>query len=609
VVRLACVLSGGDARFQPSRPLDDEDRCEEALAAACGARELRPWYRPAVEAQVDQLTQLDRREEALALLKEANERLASGRLVWRQAALLADMERFEQAWTLCARVSELLPLLEKKPAEQLAGFRAHAAYCCGRLGDARRWIGRAKGPFFEEMARRLEADEPGCRKVLPVPYVRQHHQTCAPATLAELSHYWGKPVDQLEVARQICYGGTPAHEQRCWAERNGFVVREFRVTWETAVALIDRGVPFAMQLSTADWAHLLAIIGYDSRLHTLLVRDPSRPGCGEFMAEKFLEDSRATGPRGTVLVPREKAALLDGLELPEEEIYEELDRVACALRSHQPEDAREVVERLERDHPGHRLTLEARARLATYDGDASTALRCTERLLEQFPDAPMFRLLKLSFLGELARREQRTELLREACRGPETAVVFWQRYAAELLDDARQHREAAYWLRRAMRADPAAGENYRLLGHVFWRARRREEALELYRFSACLEETNEECATAYFVASQHLRRTEEALGWLRERFERFGHQSGWPARTLARALVRLARFGEALDVIEKALRLRPDDGDLLLEAAELHANCGDEKRAAELLEAARNVSHPHQWLRMAAGLARARGDR
>ncbi len=593
---------------QRSVVLGCEDRCEEALAAALGARELRPWYRPAVEATVEQLLQLDRQQEALELLDQANQRLTSGLLVWRQAGLLADMERFEETWSLCAKIAELLPLMEKRAVQELAGLRAHTAYCCGKLEEALRFSREAESPFFEQMAQRLESGQVGCRKLLPVPFVRQHHKTCAPATVVSLSRYWDKPADQLQVAREICYGGTPAHEQRSWAERNGFRVREFRVTWESAVALIDRQVPFAMQLSTADWAHLLAVIGYDSRLRTLLVRDPARPGLGEFGADKLLEESRATGPRGTAMVPREKGALLDGLELPEEEIYEQLDRVACCLRSHQGEEARQVVEKLERDHPGHRLCIEARARLASYDGDPATGLKCTERLLEQFPDAAMFRMLMLSFLTELARREQRLELLREACHGPHTAVVYWQRYAAELSDDARQHPQAAYWLRRAIRADPTAGENYRLLGNIQWTRQRREEALGLYRFGACLEETDEQCAHTYFVASHHLRRTEEALGLLRDRFERYGGQSGWPARTLGWALLHLDRFEEMFALLQAALRLRPDDGDLLLFAAEMHASCAQEARAGELLEAARSVAHPHQWLRTAAELARRRGE-
>ena len=46
-----------------------------------------------------------------------------------------------------------------------------------------------------------------------------------------------------------------------------------------------------------------ALIGYDSRRGSLLVRDPYQRYLGEFIAGDTLERYRSTGPRGLALVP------------------------------------------------------------------------------------------------------------------------------------------------------------------------------------------------------------------------------------------------------------------------------------------------------------------
>src|SRR4029078_11346090 len=86
----------------------------------------------------------------------------------------------------------------------------------------------------------------GKRVGLKVGFVRQHHMTCAPATLSAISRFWSMPADHLEVAEAICYDGTPAHSERRWAEDHGWATVEFSVTWDAARALIDRGVPFTL---------------------------------------------------------------------------------------------------------------------------------------------------------------------------------------------------------------------------------------------------------------------------------------------------------------------------------------------------------------------------
>src|SRR5262249_15865758 len=132
-----------------------------------------------------------------------------------------------------------------------------------------------KDPWSKKLAERFRDPTASRRRVrLGVEFVRQHHMTCAPATLSALSHYWAMPAEDVQVAEAISYDGTPDHSERGWAERNGFVIREFTVTWPAAVALLQRGVPFTLTTREAASGHLQAVIGFDELRGTLLIRDP-----------------------------------------------------------------------------------------------------------------------------------------------------------------------------------------------------------------------------------------------------------------------------------------------------------------------------------------------
>lgn len=607
-------------RLAPERPwiwveraalLDAEDRREEALDAARRALELRPWFRPAVQTAAHYLVQLNRDDEALALLTGAAERLQCGDLFIQLAALKMELRCYTEARADLQRALPLLPLLERDRTRRklMAAQRADAAYYCGDYDEAARLAAEADLPFFKEIAKRL-AVRPleGKRVLLPVGFVRQHYVTCAPATLAMLSQYWSKPADHLEVAEKICYDGTPAHSERRWAEDAGFLVREFRIAWGPATALLDRGVPFALHTVDPGSAHLQAVIGYDARRGTFLVRDPSERHFGEVLAEKLLEHYRSTGPRGVALVPRERAELLEGLELPDAGLYDDCYQIELALQAHDRQRAQEIHNRLRQSHPTHPLTLRARGAMAGYDADTTNILHYAELLLKQFPDDPNLQVTRLNCLRELGRREDRLAALEKLCAKPDADPFFLVKYAQELADDARERPRVLDLLGRALRRKPLDADNFALRADVAWDRGQRGEALALYRFAACLADKDQARARSYFIAARHLRQTDRALGLLADRFRRFGARSGHPAQTLCWAYEQLERTGAAFDALDQALSLRPDDGDLLLSAADAHGRYGRSGRAGELLRRAEGISHRLAWLRTAAWLALYRSD-
>ncbi len=583
--------------------LDMEDRGEQSLEAARKALALQPFYRPAVQHAGHTLLQLNRDDEAMELFQRAMEVLESGAVLCQLACLQIELGHYREARQSLARLDGYFPLLhrDKDMIKWIDSRRSDAAYYCGDIEEAARLARGVDHPFCKSLAENLEKNGATGRRVeLNVGFVRQHHATCSPATLSALCRYWNRPYDHLEVAEKICYDGTPEHSERNWVTEHGFHAREFRVTWEGAKALIDAGIPFTLTTVAPGAAHLQAVFGYDSRRGVLLVRDPNERHFTECLAEEMIKHLTSTGPRGMAFVPAEEAARLNALPLPDSELYDHNYAMHRALDRHDREAAETAQRRMAEIDQGHRLTIHARATLASYDADHVGLLRAVERLLELFPDDVNQWMARLRLLRENGTRDERLKLLKEVCAKADVDPVFFQQYAEELLDDQREHEHAACLLRRAMRARPLDANNLRLMASMFWAQQDREESLRLLRFAACLEDKNEARSYAYFSASRHLNRTEEVLDYLRDRFTRFGAQKSWPAQTLSVAHEQLEQAEEAFRVIEAALEMRPDDGELLLFAAELYGRFARDERARELLERARGRCHPLAWLRVMA---------
>jgi tetratricopeptide (TPR) repeat protein len=546
---------------------------------------------------------------AVAILQEASQHLESASVVAQLAHLQIELGLYSEARSSYERFAQLSPMLDKEGTKWLTARRSDTAYFCGDYALAAEWAKQVGTPFYNQLVERLSKLPPeASRVVLPVGFVRQHHMTCGPATLSTISRFWGMPAEHLGIAEEICYDGTPATSERHWAQQNGWTVREFTVTWENAVALIDRGIPFTLTTVEPTSAHLQAVIGYDSRLRMLIMRDPYLRHSVEAWADALLECYRATGPRGMALVPSDKASLFEGLDLPDAGLYDLFHRLQQALLKHNRTAADAVYQRMATDAANHRLTLQARYSLAAYDADHTNLLACTEQLLELFPNNANLLLSKLSCLQELARRDQWMALLQQLCSQKSSHPVFWQQYAQVLSDDAREYNKAIHLLRRAIRFMPTDADNFYTLANILWYQRHFQEAFELYRFATCINDKDHKFAFAYFSAARYFKQTEAAILLLGQRFQRFGKQSPQPAQTLFWAYSQVERMGEAFAVLETAFELRPDDGELLLYAAKVYASNGNFDRAATLLDKAKDKAPYASWLRTAASLALYRGE-
>jgi tetratricopeptide (TPR) repeat protein len=600
-------------RLQRARLLECQDRVEEALETVREASALypHPYYRAAVQMQAQLLQSLDRDEDAIRLLSEAGEVLQNGPVMGQLYALLSENGQWNEAETALERFVALSPLLEKPGRNWVDAQRARAAYHRGQRADAARFASLLDDDFHKQFVAKLAAAPEAAERVqLDVSFVRQHFKTCAPATLTALGRFWRMSSEHLKLAEAMCYDGTPSWQQRDWAEQNGWAVCEFRVTPESAVALLERGIPFAITTVEATSAHMMAVMGFDRTRGTLLLRDPSQPYVIEYQGEEFLKRYRAFGPHGMVFIPSGERAQLDGVELPEAALYESRHRFWLALSKHDRDGAMSALRQLESDSTDAVLTWEARLELATYDGNITEQARCLDKLLELFPNNAA-RLLRRHDCLQHATREERVQFLTEACRTKDADPALFLALARSLQGDAQRTTEARRWLRRAMRFRPMDAGAINVLADLHWGYGQLEEAVECYRFAANLEGFREHLYQAWFVACRRTRRTSEAITHLQDRFARFGRRSEQPALTLAWAWREMEQPARAREVLEEAIRLRPADGYLLLRAASVMAGSLDADASGEAdkyLQAAKGKVRTSDWLRTSAEIAENRLD-
>jgi len=605
------AMAPGDPWIQLERAIlfERQDRYQDSLAVARAALSLDPDRPDALLLNAHVLQLLNRDEEAREILGSAAGRLQSAAVVSALALVQIDLELYPQARESYDQIAFLSPAMELRFAQWLCARRSDAAYLCGDVDAAIELARASQNPFHLTVAERMEKTRDGRRVRLPARFVRQHHMSCGPATLTAVSELWKMPADHLQVTEEICYDGTPAHSERRWAEENGWLVREFTVTWAAARTLLDRGIAFTLTTVEPGSAHLQAVIGYDERRGVLLLRDPFVRTLIELEIDGALERWALTGPRGMAMVPLAQRDLLDGLDLPDAAERDRLYRIDRALHAHDRRAAQAALAELEALSPGHLLAIHGRRTIAAYDGDAQALLECAEALLDRFPGDASLLLSKASTLRGLGRRAERVALLEEQggkVHGGEP--LLWVELASELRQDAREHDEAVGLLRRALRQYPSAPA-FRVLGEVRWEQHRRREALSLFRYAYCLEGKNESHANAFFLAARALDEAEAALRVLRDRFDRFGRKSGLPARTLFQALDLLHQGPEAFAVLDRALGLREDDVDLLLYAADAYGRTGRTDRAQELLDRVEDNARGASWHRASAALAAYRCDK
>lgn len=202
-----------------------QDRYDEAIAACLEALRLYPSHRAAIQGLAHLHTLTGNDAEAIRLLQTASANMQSADVEAQLFGLLSEHRQFDEAAAALTRCRTYTPLADKGWRRWLDAQEVDNLLARKQFDEAAHRCGALNEPFYVDIRARLAepASNTDLQRVqLDVGFVRQHHLTCAPATLSALSHYWGYAAEHLEIAEQICYDGTPASSERAWAERNGF---------------------------------------------------------------------------------------------------------------------------------------------------------------------------------------------------------------------------------------------------------------------------------------------------------------------------------------------------------------------------------------------------
>lgn len=589
--------------------LQREDRYPEAMAV------LEPWLassappRPVVAAGAELLLLLDQRDDAVALLAKHAPRMESVELCLRLYDLLLENGERDAAAEALQRARSLVPELPGTVDRELVYREFELHYERGELDQALQAADELKDPFVVSVRERLRErrDQPA-EALLPVAFVRQHHMTCAPATFVALARYWGHQFDHLEVAEQICYDGTPASTERRWISELGWHVREFEMDHDIIRALVDRGVPVALSTVEPGSAHMQAIVGYDLRKGVYKIRDPFSPLISEMLMDGAAKRYAATGPRCMVVVPSDQAGRLEGIELPAARLYDHYHDLQLALERHDRPAAVTALEQLRQEGAEHRLVLWGERSLAAYDHDAPASLKTLDALLERYPEDLNLIASRADMLGELGRFQEQRTYLREQLEAGHSHPLLIQTLVHALRHDYRVAEETHQWLERLLRLEPTRATALYSLAGLNWDEGKREQAFELYRLCACLEDKVERYAQSYFKAARFLRQTDQALDWLRRRADRLGPLSADARVTLALMLEQLDLSREAAEVFEQALNEHPRNVWLVNEALIFYQSRSDLERARALLAQRRADLPEAMVLEFEGDIARQAGD-
>lgn len=478
-----------------SYSLEQQDKYEQALEAAYRGLQLNPIRRAGVSSVAHFLTLLERDDEAIRLLESTVDKVENAWLLKHLSEIQTELGMHREALDTLQRCFELLPLMEEKIGEWLYGSLSDLYYLLGDKTAAVEYASKIKSEFYTKVVENLDAAPPSAkRKVLSVGFLRQHHVTCAPATISNLARYWKKDTNHLEIVDKICYDGTPSYKERFWAETNGWKAREFTLNWEDSVRFLDAGVPLTLATVHPGGGHLQAIIGYDETRGTYLLRDPYYRRTGEVLAKELLDDQKPNGPRVMAMGPNGwNDELFEG-KWSESAIYDLIFKLDSALENHRRDEADQVIRQLNAEFPGHRLNSVAHWSVANYDANTLGIRAAMQELLAKYPEDVNLRVSDLGISSEFTTRTERLEKLESYATAKKSDPLIWQMFGYELGADAKQRYRALKWLFRSLRRSPGNGLTYRMLADILWSQRRFEEATELYRFASSLNDKDEQFA-------------------------------------------------------------------------------------------------------------------
>lgn len=560
-------------------------------------------YRPAIQFTAHLYVLMDRRADAIELLTPHSQNMECLSLSLQLFRMYKETNQVDNAAEVIDRIHSYISIEEQGLSEELSIAAHNLSYLKGDYESATNALGDVRSGYFKSVRENLQnCDESSKSVLLDVPFVRQHHMTCAPATLTAISKFWQRSNDHLNIVEEICYDGTSNHAERQWAIQEGWETREFKLTPESTYALIDKRIPFTLSTVEPGSAHLQAVVGYDQRKGVYLIRDPYFPNIQEMLIKEAGEYYESSGPRCLALVPKEEAHLFNDIPFEETQFYDLNYDLQTHLNAHDRDKAVEDLEKMRALDPQHRLTLYGERSFARYDSNNLKELDYVESLLERYPEDLNLQADKSYLLGSLGRYQDQLGFLEE--KEEEGSIYILQLLAERLRKDQRQALRTEKLLRKILSRQPTNATALWSLASILWDQGKREQSYELYRFCTCLEDKREGYITSYFKAAQHLKKTRSALATLKNRISRLGSRSVYPYLSYYRALSAIDKNQESIKVLEVARKAHPENGELLDNLANAYLSNGYTEKAQAVISYAKPYMAETEWLYLNALLAR-----
>ncbi|MFK7743033.1 MAG: C39 family peptidase, partial [Planctomycetota bacterium] len=494
-----------------------QDETDAALATCLQAREQAPDNAFLREQECWFLLQNNRSGDALATLAETCRVIQCPSLELLHADARIEAGELEEGREHLERIISSMPL----DRHQQISANMQLARVHRRLGNgqaALSWLQQA-GPRMQKWHDRLQsflAQHPkgggddgkgGGRHTLPVPFVRQDHVTCSPATMASLLRHAGVDVEQREIASQITYDGTPSHAEMEWARTRGLHIWFFQFDLEVAHQLLDLGLPFALSTRGEQMGHRQAVCGYDRGLGTLIVRDPNSPSLQEIDAQWLQEHMRTRGGDCALLLPESLADQVPTELLPEHEPMMLLQELRQAYDQRDLGRAEQIGATLLAGEPST-SRWEAATRIAYEREDRRERLRLYRERYEQHSKDSYWQYHYAVELRSQDRWQPFVELLERHSSGksPHQSLML----ADHLRHAAPTQARAEQLARRAARQLPTQALPVKIIADICWADRdRREHSLALYRMCAALEPHDESLAASYASACTLLGKSDQ----------------------------------------------------------------------------------------------------
>ena len=609
-----------------------EDHWEEALKSAEISWDMNAGTPYAAHSLGNSLIGLRRIREAAERLSRAAEGCESFEVAqlacWHVCALAETVEGEERsrllgsAEHLAEELSKLAPLADRETRGWFARSRLDIAELKDDHAAMERWANEVRSPFHRKVLENLRKNPGGLRTRMQFRRAIQKHDECLPTSVESALAAMGTPVNAEAMAAELTFGGTAEWAAAEWLEKKGLAVRFFAVTPEVASRLIKNGIAFVVTLEADANAHAVAVLGLDEAAGTLIIHDPSTLRTTEYLLESIGKDETPLSPRGMVMVPLDRAELLDQL-LPKDDAEAATARMAHhrAILLGGPAAAREIVEKLAERQPAHPITKLLIAMQAVEDGRVGKALIEFQELMKQFPGSAFVRARLLGccrLLGDsaLMRRTLGSVVERGILPGIQSQQTwlyppstYVSEYADLLRASAETRDQARTLLYGVIARESSCAQAWHALGDLLWEERDLEGAVLGYRIAAGLAASSEHYARAYCDALANVGRQEEGLEWLEKRVQRFGGSSRAIATwiTWINTLEDRGHPERALAACAESLKNHRDSPELLCFVVPFLARMGHWEEADTLLGILKTAGNSALYHEAAADIHRRRG--